>query len=289
MRSHRCGRELVGRTHLERTGCTARYERRRQGALSRIRIPEGHHPNAQLRGRADAIRLTVLGRGCSAHRPADRCQRTESRGRRRTDPGRRTRGLLRGGLARSAWAIFGEGVRAYLGRRAFFVVDDVDAASLRRRRSDAPALANRPAESSCEFAGVADGAGGKLCWLAAARSPHRHQRFATQCSGRSRSSPQCCDLEKRAGHWSIRRRACQRAIDEIVLRLNSAQEFLATITSKAVRRYQPSRSVAFHASPYGMQGSTRHGVTLRGRCGRLWLDLPVWKTLCGTPWTLLPA
>src|SRR6266566_935439 len=43
-----------------------------------------------------------------------------------------------------------------------------------------------------------------------------------------------------------------RMSDEVVLRLNSAQEFLATITSKAVRLHQPSRSVAFHASPYGM-------------------------------------
>ena len=106
-------------------------------------------------------------------------ERAEFRRRRRIRPGGGALGLLRGRVARSAWAIFGEGARAYLGSRAFFMVDDVDAASLRRRRSDARALADRAAESRCEFAGVADRAGGKLCWFSAGRSSRRLRRFAT--------------------------------------------------------------------------------------------------------------
>src|SRR5205085_10428545 len=144
-----------------------------------IHLSEGYHPDAQLRPRADAIRLAVPGRGCGAHRAADRCERAESRGRRRAGPGHSARVLLRGRFARSARPIFRDSTRAHLGSRAFFVVDDFDAAPLRRRRSDAPALADRPAESSCEFAGVADRARGKLCWFAAGGASRRLGRCAT--------------------------------------------------------------------------------------------------------------
>ena len=57
-------------------------------------LEKGDHADAQLRGRADAVRAAVPGRRRRAHRPADRREGPQPRGRRRARAGRGARALV---------------------------------------------------------------------------------------------------------------------------------------------------------------------------------------------------
>ena len=87
-RSRRGHRQLAGRTVLG-GACSCGRRPRTATTISRSAgRPEGHHADAELRRRADAVRPTVPRRRRRPHRAADRRQGHESRGRRHPLSGR---------------------------------------------------------------------------------------------------------------------------------------------------------------------------------------------------------
>ena len=129
-------RRVARRAHLGGAAHAARNRRRLEAA----RGPgpgKGRHRHAQLRRRADAVRPPVPGRRRRAHRAADRRQGHEPRGRRRARAGAGARRVLQSGRRDELLdALLGDLPEARLARRAFFVVDDVDAAPLSRATTD---------------------------------------------------------------------------------------------------------------------------------------------------------
>ena len=140
MRPRRGDRELAGRAHL---GRAAQAAGRRAQARRRQDAAKGHHADAQLRGRADAVRPAVPRRRQRAYRAADRRQGHEPGLRRRGVSVARARRVLQEQARRSAGELFGDLSAARLEGATLFLVDDADPASLPARvgvRPPPPAL-----------------------------------------------------------------------------------------------------------------------------------------------------
>ena len=144
-------RGLARRAHLERAAHAPR-DRRRLEAQRRAGAGKGRHRDAELRLRADAARASLSRGRRRAHRAADRRQGNESRDRRRaTCLSRALSSALNREIASGLAAYSRDVSEARVARRAFLVVDDLDAAPLSARRrlsAAAAALAARYVSSS---------------------------------------------------------------------------------------------------------------------------------------------
>ena len=123
---------------------------------------EGRHRNAQLCGRADAVRPAVPGRRCGAHRPADGREGAEPGDRRRAAARRDDRRLVPVGRRRCARRATRRMPPPRLARRALLLVDDDDAAPAAGRGSVRLPPAPLPAEVRDRLGGGCDLAGREL-------------------------------------------------------------------------------------------------------------------------------
>ena len=134
VRSAGRGEELAGRAHLGRAAHPP-GDRRRLEARRGPHLPEGHHRDAQLRGRADALRAPLPRRRRRPHRAADRREGAEPGGQRRASSFTGLWFPTIGPERRTAEHVFCHGAQAGLARRAFLLVDDLDAPPLPRRHA----------------------------------------------------------------------------------------------------------------------------------------------------------
>src|SRR5690606_18884149 len=141
VRPRREPRRMAGRADLGRAA-SASGRRCRCRPAARPRAGEGHHPDAQLRRAADALRPAVPRRGRRAYRAADRGEGPESRRRRRARARARPDRILRLGPHRPARRLLRHLSAAHLESAALLLVDDLDAAPFPRTqpvRGPAPA------------------------------------------------------------------------------------------------------------------------------------------------------
>src|SRR5439155_160467 len=129
---------------------------RRVSLVRRADPGEGHHAAAQCRQRAHAARPAVPRRGRRAHRPGDRGQGPQPRGRRRAGARGRDRLLVRDGFVRRARRVHRNLPAARLAGTTFLVVDDLDAAQGPGRRPVRPAPATVPAAVRDQLEGGGD-------------------------------------------------------------------------------------------------------------------------------------
>src|SRR3954453_11018938 len=131
-RAGRADRGLARRAHLGRAAGALRH-RRRLDAAAGPDHREGHHADAQLRGRADAARAPLSRRRRRAHRPAHGRQGDEPRGLRRPRAVAGARRLLRDGRRGRPGGLHRDLPAPSLARQALLAVDDLDAAPARGR------------------------------------------------------------------------------------------------------------------------------------------------------------
>ena len=117
---------------------------RRLQAQARTDRAEGNNADAQLRGRADAVRQFVSGRRRGAYRAADRGQGTQSRDRRRARARAGVQRILCERLTHRARGLLGDLSAPRVESAAIFVVDDLDAASVRRRKRISTSAVSSP-------------------------------------------------------------------------------------------------------------------------------------------------
>ena len=120
LRPVRAGRgpRATGRMNASGRNCMRVSVPARRGARRGAGSAKGRHRDAQLRGRADAIRPAVPRRRFRPHRAADRRQGHEPRDRRRADAVARTRGVLPRRRRRAAASAIRRPVCGGCGRRS---------------------------------------------------------------------------------------------------------------------------------------------------------------------------
>ena len=125
--------DVAGRPDLGGAAAAARDRRLDAGRGPGAR--EGRDGHAQLRRRAHAVRPPLPRGRCRAHRAADGREGPQPRDRGREAAGRGARSRYRTGSTGPARPLLGVLPAPRLARRAFLLVDDVDAAPAARARS----------------------------------------------------------------------------------------------------------------------------------------------------------
>ena len=200
-RSTRTRKSGTGRTTGSGTELSRRLELPGWALRQRPGAGQGHHPDAQLRQRADAIRTPVPGRGRRAYRAADRSQGPQPRARRRRRarpgagrPAARRRRAGRGRLLRHL-------PEARLAVHPLLLVDDDDAAP------DAGCRRHGRRSCSCPSCGTSSARG----------RPPRHWprttpacRFSPQLRGTCPESNRIEDADLHAHYAAVPRRPCRK-------------------------------------------------------------------------------